>query len=209
MGFKVAIAADVELTRRRATTALEQDGLRVVLSTEDVDGLAGAPADSLDAAVVAMSGLRPAPAARAFREIHPELPLVVICSPQGWGGLRRALENGVTGVVPATELETRLAATVRAACTDHAAIPRPEPLNIDVEALSPREKQVLGMVVMGFSNGEIAQTLHLAESTIKSHLSSAFEKLRVRSRREAAELIVDGANGHGSGILAITEPSVR
>jgi DNA-binding NarL/FixJ family response regulator len=204
VGFKVAIAADVELTRRRATTALEQDGLDVVLSTKDLDGLAGARAHSLDAAVVAISDLRPAPAARAFRKIHPELPLVVICPPEGWGGLRKALENGVTGVVPGTELETKLAATVRAVCTDHAAIPRPEPPKIDVEALSPREKQVLGMVVMGFSNGEIARTLHLAESTIKSHLSCAFTKLEVGSRKDAAALILDPHGGLGPGILAIS-----
>jgi two-component system, NarL family, response regulator len=204
VGFKVAIAADVDLTRRRATTALEQDGLEVVLSTEDLDGLAGTPSAALDAAVVAISDLRPGPAARAFRRMHPELPLVVICPPEGWGGLRRALENGVTGVVPGTELEARLAATVRAVCTDHAAVPRPQPPNIDVEALSPREKQVLGMVVMGFSNGEIAQTLHLAESTIKSHLSCAFSKLEVGSRKDAAALILDPHGGLGPGILAIS-----
>lgn len=204
MGFKVAIAADVELTRRRAIAALEEDGLEVVLSAKDIDGLAGVPAASLDAAVVAVSDLRPSAAARSFRQIHPELPLVVVCPPEGWGGLRRALENGVTGVVPAAELEERLAATVRAASTDHAAIPRPEPLNIDVEALSPREKQVLGMVVMGFSNGEIAQTLHLAESTIKSHLSCAFSKLEVGSRKDAAALILDPHGGLGPGILAIS-----
>jgi DNA-binding NarL/FixJ family response regulator len=204
VGFKVAIAADVELTRRRAIAALEEDGLEVVLSAEDVDGLAGVPAASLDAAVVAISDRRPSPVARAFRQIHPELPLVVVCPPEGWGGLRRALENGVTGVVPAAEVEERLAATVRAVCTDHAAIPRPEPLNIDVEALSPREKQVLGMVVMGFSNGEIAQTLHLAESTIKSHLSCAFSKLEVGSRKDAAALILDPHGGLGPGILAIS-----
>jgi DNA-binding NarL/FixJ family response regulator len=204
VGFKVAIAADVELTRRRAIAALEEDGLEVVLSAKDIDGLAGVPAASLDAAVVAISDLRPSAAARSFRQIHPELPLVVVCPPEGWGGLRRALENGVTGVVPAAELEERLAATVRAASTDHAAIPRPEPLNIDVEALSPREKQVLGMVVMGFSNGEIAQTLHLAESTIKSHLSCAFSKLEVGSRKDAAALILDPHGGLGPGILAIS-----
>jgi DNA-binding NarL/FixJ family response regulator len=204
VAFKVAIAADDELTRQRAIAALEQDGLEVVVTAKDLDGLAGAGADSFDAVVVALSDLRPAAAARAFRQVDPELPLVLVCPPQGWGGLRRALEQGATGVVPGTDLETRIAATVRAVCTDHAAIPRPESLNIDVEALSPREKQVLGMVVMGFSNGEIARTLHLAESTIKSHLSCAFSKLEVGSRKDAAALILDPHGGLGPGILAIS-----
>jgi DNA-binding NarL/FixJ family response regulator len=71
--------------------------------------------------------------------------------------------------------------------------------------LSPREKQVLSMVVLGFTNREIANKLYLAESTIKSHLSSAFEKLGVRSRSDAVALILDSKNGLGTGILSILE----
>ena len=64
-------------------------------------------------------------------------------------------------------------------------------------------EQVLGLVVMGYMNGQIAQQLFLAESTVKSHLSSAFAKLGVRSRNEAVELIVDPEQGLGTGILAL------
>ena len=60
------------------------------------------------------------------------------------------------------------------------------------------------MVAMGFTNGEIARKLYLAESTVKSHLSSIFEKLGVRSRGEAAELVLDRERGFGTGILAIS-----
>jgi DNA-binding NarL/FixJ family response regulator len=60
------------------------------------------------------------------------------------------------------------------------------------------------MVVLGFSNAEIAKKLVLSESTIKSHLSSAFHKLGVRSRTEAAEMILDSNSGIGTGILAIS-----
>ena len=71
--------------------------------------------------------------------------------------------------------------------------------------LSAREKQILGLVVMGLMNSEIAARLFLAESTVKSHLSSAFRKLGVRSRTEASELILDPERGLGTGILAISE----
>jgi DNA-binding NarL/FixJ family response regulator len=206
VGLKVGIAADIELTRRRAISALEQDGLDVVLSAGVPDALAAAPGigGAIDVAVVALSELPPAAAARAFRLVDPELPLVVVCPPDGWSGLRRVLERGADGVVPSKEIESRLACTVRAVCAGHAAVPRPERPTIDVETLSPREKQVLGMVVMGFSNGEIARSLHLAESTIKSHLSCAFAKLKVGSRKDAAALILDPHDGLGPGILAIS-----
>ncbi len=56
---------------------------------------------------------------------------------------------------------------------------------------------------MGYMNGQIAQQLFLAESTVKSHLSSAFRKLGVRSRNEAVNLILDPERGLGMGILAL------
>jgi DNA-binding NarL/FixJ family response regulator len=70
--------------------------------------------------------------------------------------------------------------------------------------LTTREKQALAMVVMGFSNREIGTTLHITETTVKSHLSSAFRKLHVRSRHEATALILDPESGAGTGILAIS-----
>ena len=79
------------------------------------------------------------------------------------------------------------------------------PLGAAVERppLTPREKQVLALVVMGYTNREIAEQLVLAESTVKSHLFSAFRRLGVRSRSEAVALITDPSRGLGSGILTI------
>ena len=61
------------------------------------------------------------------------------------------------------------------------------------------------MVVIGLSNREIADQLFLAESTVKSHLFSAFRRLGVRTRGEATALILDRDQGLGSGILTITQ----
>jgi hypothetical protein len=61
------------------------------------------------------------------------------------------------------------------------------------------------MVVRGFTNAEIARKLFVAESTVKSHLSSAFVKLGVRSRNEATAVILDQSSGLGTGVLAITD----
>ena len=69
--------------------------------------------------------------------------------------------------------------------------------------LSYREKQILGLVVLGFTNREIADKLFLAESTVKTHLSSSFAKLDAHSRSEAAARILDPDSGYGVGILTI------
>lgn len=54
--------------------------------------------------------------------------------------------------------------------------------------LSKREKQVLTLLATGASNKEIADTLFIAENTVKVHLRSIMEKLHVHSRLQAAIL---------------------
>ena len=67
---------------------------------------------------------------------------------------------------------------------------------------SHREKEVLSLVVDGLTNREIAGRLFLAESTVKSHLMAAFAKLGVRSRKDAAALLLDPQEGLAAISLA-------
>jgi len=55
-----------------------------------------------------------------------------------------------------------------------------------VEPLSDREQEILVLIASGASNREIAQTLFLAEGTIKNHVTSVLGKLGVRDRTQAA-----------------------
>gem|GEM_PF-6309425 len=54
----------------------------------------------------------------------------------------------------------------------------------------------------GLTNREIAARLYLAESTVKTHLSSAFRKIDARSRAEAVERIQDPESELAAGIIA-------
>ena len=63
--------------------------------------------------------------------------------------------------------------------------------------LTRREKEVLDLMAKGYSNKEIALRLSIALSTVKHHVHSILEKLRV-DRRGAAVALLDGASGRHS-----------
>lgn len=65
-------------------------------------------------------------------------------------------------------------------------LPPPECKERTWEALSTREKEVLGLVAEGLSNKQIAARLFIAEVTVKVHVSHILEKLGVTSRTAAA-----------------------
>ncbi len=116
---------------------------------------------------------------------------------------RPAVMGGAEGIVFDSDLDV-LAPTLAAVAAGQLVVPVSLRNAIAKPMLTARERQVMAMVVMGFSNREIADQLFLAESTVKSHLLSAFRRLGVRTRKEATALILDGERGLGSGILTIS-----
>jgi DNA-binding NarL/FixJ family response regulator len=126
----------------------------------------------------------------------------VIVSPEAHGpALRRALSAGASGLVLDTEIDAALVASVRAVAANQTCVPRALKIAVEKPTLSHREREVLKLAVSGLTNGEIAAALCLAESTVKSHLSAAFHRLGVRSRREAATLVLDPEEGLMSIVL--------
>jgi DNA-binding NarL/FixJ family response regulator len=57
---------------------------------------------------------------------------------------------------------------------------------VEVEGLSPREREILELLAQGFPNKEIAQRVGVSDGTVRWHLRHVYDKLHVRSRTEAA-----------------------
>jgi DNA-binding NarL/FixJ family response regulator len=94
------------------------------------------------------------------------------------GGIVAAVEAVGTGL--AVLLPEGLETLLRESTASHRAISPPL-----VEALTPREIEVLGMMVEGWGNKEISTRLGISEHTVKFHVASIMGKLNASSRTEA------------------------
>lgn len=210
---QVAMFAADDLAARRIESALGAAGMSVAVRARGLDeSLVDFALDALVA--VFGSGVTERDGQlRVLRRLLARTHLIAVMPADSRRGIRRAVESGADGVVFEADIETSLAPTVRAILAGQIAVPQSCRREVDRPTLSGREKQVLRLVVAGKSNKTIAAELFLAESTVKCHLSSAFSKLGVRSRNEAADLVVRSGSELGfqtvvtTGIYATTEGS--
>jgi DNA-binding NarL/FixJ family response regulator len=144
-------------------------------------------------------------ALRRLRRRLRETAIVVISAPATGTGVRRALDAGADAVVFEPEIETALPVAVLAVANGQSVVPRKLRASVETPTFSHRERQVLALVSTGLTNGEIAERLTLAQSTIKSHLSTAFAKLGIRSRKEVATLLNDPEQARSLGLAGIDE----
>lgn len=93
----------------------------------------------------------------------------------------RTLAAGDTLVQPA--VTARLLRAVRSG---------PAPVDLVPAELTGREREVLRLMAQGWSNREIADALHLAEGTVKNHVSNVLLKLGAKDRTRAVLLALQG-----------------
>ena len=188
----VAVVAEDERLVSRVAAALRRDGMAAHVELGGHTRLAVDRLVQLPDVVVLADGA----AAGAVGEVHrirrrlPNAHVVLIVREGALTDVRHVLDTGVEGVVLEGALARTLALVVRSVCAGHISVPRGMRHGVDLPALSFRERQILGLVVAGLTNDEIAGRLYLAETTVKGHLTSAFRRLGVRSRREAVALIL-------------------
>jgi DNA-binding NarL/FixJ family response regulator len=186
------VEADGSL-RPRIVAALEADGISVA-----PDGTSA----QTDIRILSVDLSKPIPLRRLQAILGNGTGRVVVVSPMcGALGLRRAVRAGADSLVLEQELEDALAPAARAVAAGLSVMPTALRDGAERAAFSHREREVLRLAVNGHTNGEIASMLFLAESTVKSHLSSAYRKLGAGGRSDAARMIFDPDEGLAEIVL--------
>jgi DNA-binding NarL/FixJ family response regulator len=146
---------------------------------------------------ITMPGMGGIAAAAQIAASLPETRIVMLTMAENEDSLMSALKAGAHGYVlkgvAAAEFRAitrRIAAgeayvTPALAAEMLAEFSRPRPADSFSE-LTTRETGVLELLSQGLTNREIGERLHLAEKTIKHHMTSILQKLQVRTRTEAA-----------------------
>lgn len=133
-------------------------------------------------------------ATRAIRQKWPEIQVIALTSFKENDLVQDALRAGAISYLLKNISADELAAAIRAAHAGQATL-APEATQALIRAatqppapgddLTPREREVLALLVEGLNNTEIADRLTIGRSTVKTHVSNILSKLSVTSRVEA------------------------
>lgn len=125
----------------------------------------------------------------------PHLPVVILSSSEEPRDVRRALAAGALGYIPkSADPETLTAALdlvlkgeiyVPPLILDDESVSRPRHPGV-VAGLTERQIEVLGLIVRGHSNKQIARTMRISEKTVKAHVTAIFKTFGVINRTQAA-----------------------
>jgi DNA-binding NarL/FixJ family response regulator len=192
-GYTIAAISDDETLARRAAAILEREGMIVTIAgtAPEVSGLEGLE-QVPDLVLLRRAANRPGleHALLWTRQKFRNAARIVVLPIPSAVHAGRLLAAGADGIVREQRLETTLGPVVQAVKTGHICVPAELRHVIEPPSLSHRERQILALAVTGLTNAQIAERLYMAESTVKTHLSSAFRRLGVHSRREAASLVL-------------------
>ncbi len=136
-------------------------------------------------------------ATRALREKCPQTRVIVLTSFAEDGMVQGALQAGAMGYLLKNLTASELANAIRAAyagrmtlsseATEVLVHSATQPL-VKADELTEREREVLGLMVEGLSNQEIADRLFLSLGTVKFHIGNIYSKLGVESRVAAVTM---------------------
>jgi DNA-binding NarL/FixJ family response regulator len=206
-GPRVVIADDQTLLRSGFRMILSSAGIPVVAEAADGKQAVAVSAEHrpdvvlMDIRMPEMDGLE---ATRRILASLPEVRIIILTTFDLDQYVYTALSAGASGFLLKDVSPEHLIAAVRLVRTGDALLApsitrrlverfagREQPpgqVNGDLSALTPREREVLGLIARGLSNAELASALTLSEATVKTHVARILAKLQLRDRVQAVVL---------------------
>lgn len=128
----------------------------------------------------------------------PDLKALIFLQRETSEVVQEAMEAGADGVMFTSSIGTGNGDFIQALTTTssggiyypkavrEAVTKKPRPAPVLTDPLSDRELEVIRCIIQGMKNLEIAEALFISAETVKSHVSTAIQKLGVRDRTQAA-----------------------
>jgi len=189
-----------------------RQGLRALLSVQDDIAVAGEAADGASAVSLAVSlrpdvvlldlklpGMDGVAVLTAMLADVPGARVLVLTSATDPAAAALAMRSGAAGVLYKDIDPDALVRAIRSVHDGNVLLASSAAGSLmrsgvsavsGLDALTAREREVLAELAKGRSNREIARALHVAEKTVKAHVSAVLAKLGVQDRTQAALLAV-------------------
>lgn len=203
--MKILVVDDHPLVRDAMAQLVEQldRHVDVMQASDCVAGLRVAQAHGdIDLVLLDLNlpGLRGLPALDRFRHEHPAAPVVIVSAFRDRDTVNEAIRRGAMGFIPKSSSRDTMVNALRLVLSGSVYVPPEAGIGADApedalplgrvrsaaqSGLTPRQGQVLALVMKGRSNKEICRELGLAERTVKAHLTAVLNALKVTSRTQA------------------------
>jgi|SRR5215813_4134795 len=141
----------------------------------------------MDLRMPVMDGIE---ATRSLIRDFPQARIIVLTTYEGEEDIHRALQAGARGYLLKDALRDELLSAIRAVHLGRKYIPPDIAARlaerIPMSDLTTRELEVLGLIVKGMNNADIAAALSISRGTVKIHVNNILSKMGVSDRTQAA-----------------------
>ena len=152
----------------------------------------------LDLSMPGMNGMR---GVEALHGEHPDVPLVILSGDSRRETVLSAVQAGASGFISKTVSGVAMVNALRLVLSGETYLPSSAIADEDYGAdsgngrppspltgLSPRDREILALVVEGLTNKEIGRRIGLQEVTIKAHLRSLYRRIGAANRAQAVRI---------------------
>jgi two-component system, NarL family, response regulator NreC len=210
MTIRILIADDHGLIRAGLRSILEDEPAIEVVG-EALDGdeailLASRHSPDIILLDIAMPGMDGIETTRRLKVVLPDIRIIILTVYEDESLLKEAIKAGAVGYIIKRALEDELIQAIQCVSRGEMYIhpslmsqlsradsPPVKSEKNSLEMLTPREYEIMGYIVRGYTNRQIAENLYLSVRTIEGHRANLLSKLGLNNRVE----LVEFAEKHG------------